>query len=677
MAVLLARFLLKGALPVAALLAAPSAWAPSRAQVPATTLDPVTVSATRTPHEVDEVPASVRVIGPEEIERRVPRTVNDVFGDTPGVEITGGPRRSALDVNIRGFDGQRVVTTIDGARQNFDAGHKGRFFIDPDLLKQVEILKGPASSLYGSGAIGGVVALRTKDASDFLEPGETAAMRGKYGYSSVRREPLYSVTGAVRPEKGIDILGNFAYRNSGSLRQGGDRELGDSREQLHSGLLKMSVEPGNGHRVFGSFNLLNEHGPVPSNAESVVNGTDVFRMDRRTEQETFTAGYSFESKDSPLVAPTVTLYRNQIYVRENRLQSTARLDETNLATSGFDLRNASRLGDLGLGDHTLTYGAEYYADSQQGIRNGAARPGYPGANNFVTGFYFQDEIVLGAFSIIPGARFDNYQLQSDASSTKNDESRLSPRLGTVWRTTPWLNLFASYAEAFRAPSLTETYISGTHFPGNTFINNANLRPETTKTVEAGARLRFGDVFAARDSLRFRASAFYTKADDYIDLFIVGANAQYQNISKAKLDGFEAETLYDAQRVFGSFGFAKVTGENRSGAEARALNSLQGDRFTATAGGKAPEWDLLFGARSQVVLEQNNVDPSMFDNVQPTGGYAVHGLFASWQPSQEGLRGLRIDGGVDNMFDKAYRRHQSSLYQEGRDFYGAVSYTVKF
>ncbi len=673
MAVSLSR-LLKSGLPAAALLAASPAWA----QVPATTLDPVTVTATKTPHQVDEVPASVKVIGPEEIERRVPRSVNDVLGDVPGVDLSGGPRRSGLDVNIRGFDGQRVVTTIDGARQNFDAGHKGRFFIDPDLLKQVEILKGPASTLYGSGAIGGVVAMRTKDASDFLEAGETAALRGKYGYSSVRREPLYSVTGAARPQKGIDALGNFTYRNSGSLRQGGDRELGDSREQLHSGLLKMGLAPGNGHRVFASYHMLNEHGPTPSNANSVFNGTDVFRMDRRTEQGTGTFGYAFESADSPYLAPTVTVYRNQLYVRENRLDNaTPRLDETNLATSGFDLRNTSRLGDLGLGSHTLTYGTEYYADSQQGIRNGAARPGYPGANNFVTGFYVQDEIVLGAFSIIPGARYDSYQLQSDASSTKNDESRLSPRLGTVWRTTPWLNLFVSYAEAFRTPSLTEMFISGTHFPGNTFINNPNLKPETTKTAEAGARLRFGDVFTARDSLRFRTSAFHTKAEDYIDLFIVGANAQYQNISKAKIDGLEAEALYDTPRFFGGTGASLIRGENRSTPRDRALNSIQGDKFTLTGGAKAPELDLLYGFRSQFVLEQNNVDPTMFDTAQRTGGYAVHGLFVSWQPSSERLRGFRLDGGIDNIFDKAYRRHLSSIYQEGRDLYGAVSYTMKF
>ncbi len=663
----------RAALPALALFAA----APALAQAPAATpLDPVTVTATKTPHRVDEVPASVTVIGTEEIERRVPATLNDVFGDVPGVELTGGPRRSAMDVNIRGFGGQRVVTTIDGARQNFDAGHKGRFFIDPDLLKQVEVLKGPASTLYGSGAIGGVIAMRTKDASDFLDPGETTAVRGKYGYSSAAREPLYSTTAAHRPAPGIDVLGNLTYRFSGTLQQGGDRELADSKERLAAGLFKVGIDPGNGHRVNFGHHLLNEHGNVPSNAESAVNGTDVFRMDRRTEQTTTSFGYGFESPDATWFAPNVTVYRNETYVRENRLDNaTPRLDETNLATSGVDLRNTSRLGDLGFGSHTLTYGFEYFADSQQGRRNSVARPGYPGANSFVSGIYVQDEIALGDFSIIPGFRYDSYELSSDASSRTNEESRLSPRLGGVWRAVPWLNLFASYAEAFRTPSLTEMFISGSHFPGNTFVNNPNLKPETVKTVETGARLRFNDVFVNRDSVRFRGSVFHTKAEDYIDLFLVGATAQYQNIAKARLKGTEAEALYDTPRLFAGLGFSAVRGQNDT--NARPLNSVQGDRLTLTAGAKVPDWDLVYGVRSQFVARQEQVDPTMFATAQPTGGYMLHGVFASWQPSDEKFRGFRVDGGVANIFDKAYRRHLSSLYEEGRDFYGAVSYTVKF
>ncbi|MBI3708752.1 MAG: TonB-dependent receptor plug domain-containing protein, partial [Proteobacteria bacterium] len=197
-------------------------------------LDPVTTTATKSERRVDDVANSVDVIGAEEIERRVPLKVDDLIRDLPGVDMSGGPRRAGQDISIRGFGGQRVVTTIDGARQDFDAGHKGRIFIDPDLLKQVEVLKGPASALHGSGAIGGVLALSTKDAGDFLDPGETYGVRGKVGYSSAYREPLYSATHFGRPLPQFDYLANLNYRFGGTIRQGGGRELENSADDLHS-----------------------------------------------------------------------------------------------------------------------------------------------------------------------------------------------------------------------------------------------------------------------------------------------------------------------------------------------------------------------------------------------------------------------------------------------------------
>ncbi|MFX4377517.1 TonB-dependent receptor plug domain-containing protein, partial [Acinetobacter baumannii] len=79
----------------------------------------------------------VDVVGQEELERKQPVNLEDILRDIPGVSAAGGSRAAAQTPNIRGFGGQRVVTTIDGARQNFDAGHKGGVFIEPDMLKQV------------------------------------------------------------------------------------------------------------------------------------------------------------------------------------------------------------------------------------------------------------------------------------------------------------------------------------------------------------------------------------------------------------------------------------------------------------------------------------------------------------------------------------------------------------
>jgi outer membrane receptor protein involved in Fe transport len=90
-----------------------------------------------------EVPASVSFIGPERIESEEPQSIGDLLEELPNVEVVSGPRRIGETANIRGFDEERIVTTVDGARQNFNIGHQGRVFIEPDLLKQVEVYRAP------------------------------------------------------------------------------------------------------------------------------------------------------------------------------------------------------------------------------------------------------------------------------------------------------------------------------------------------------------------------------------------------------------------------------------------------------------------------------------------------------------------------------------------------------
>ena len=87
----------------------------------------------------------------------------DLLEFTPGVEVDGGPRRNGQTVSIRGFDDEAIITMIDGRRQNFEAAHDGRFYIDPSLLKSVEIVKGSSSAIYGGGAIGDTLKYQRKE----------------------------------------------------------------------------------------------------------------------------------------------------------------------------------------------------------------------------------------------------------------------------------------------------------------------------------------------------------------------------------------------------------------------------------------------------------------------------------------------------------------------------------
>src|SRR5699024_4251275 len=131
-------------------------------------LEEVTVTATRTKRKVSEVPESISIVDTEQIRTRQAADIGDVLRYLPNVELEGGPRNLGVNPVIRGMGDDRILILLDGARQDFNRGHDARIFIDPSLLKQVEVMRGPASAVWGSGALGGVMSFTTLDATDLL-----------------------------------------------------------------------------------------------------------------------------------------------------------------------------------------------------------------------------------------------------------------------------------------------------------------------------------------------------------------------------------------------------------------------------------------------------------------------------------------------------------------------------
>ncbi|TVS10054.1 MAG: TonB-dependent receptor, partial [Wenzhouxiangella sp.] len=147
-------------------------------------MDTILVTIGRVLQPEQQVIAPVSIIGREEIELRQAGDLGDLLSGIPGVTSSQGPRPEALVPNIRGLGEGRVVMRIDGARQNMAIRHRAQTLIDPALLERVEILRGPASSLYGSGATGGVILFETLDADGFLDPGHDFGGQARLGYQS-------------------------------------------------------------------------------------------------------------------------------------------------------------------------------------------------------------------------------------------------------------------------------------------------------------------------------------------------------------------------------------------------------------------------------------------------------------------------------------------------------------
>ena len=179
-----------------------------RAAGGAITLQQMTISATRQEQAVDSVPSTVTVHDREELDRQNVNTIRELVRYEPGVSVGGaGTRSSNAGYNIRGIDGDRILTQVDGVEvpDNFFNGPYAktrRNYVDPEIVKRVEILRGPASALYGSSAIGGAVSYFTLDPDDIIKPGQDVGARLKTGYSSADESWLTSGT-VAGPRTGL------------------------------------------------------------------------------------------------------------------------------------------------------------------------------------------------------------------------------------------------------------------------------------------------------------------------------------------------------------------------------------------------------------------------------------------------------------------------------------------
>ncbi|AIR89658.1 TonB-dependent receptor [Pseudomonas cremoricolorata] len=181
-------------------------------------LQQLTVSATRSAQDVSQVPSTVSVKTREQLDRDNVNSIADLARYEPGVSVSGIGQRSGLNgYNIRGIDGERVLTQIDGVAipDSFFFGpyaQTQRNYVDPEIIKRVEILRGPASVLYGSNAIGGAVSYFTLDPQDIIKPGKDVGARLKTGYSSADESWLTSATVAGRQGQ-FDGLLHLSQRN--------------------------------------------------------------------------------------------------------------------------------------------------------------------------------------------------------------------------------------------------------------------------------------------------------------------------------------------------------------------------------------------------------------------------------------------------------------------------------
>ncbi|MHA7835160.1 MAG: TonB-dependent receptor domain-containing protein, partial [Algiphilus sp.] len=421
----------------------------------AAALDDVVVTISRREQLQSEAVAPISVVDRPSIEQGQMRDLEDLFEDIPGVTISGGPRRDALMPTIRGLTDGRVVVRIDGARQNLQIRHRGQTFLDPNLLQRVEVLRGPASTLFGSGAIGGVVDFRTRDPLQLLEGDARFGGRALLGYQSNADEGIGALTLAARSGD-VGLLGSVTRSQSDDFEDGDGVVEPFSATDTVSGLLKASWQPQGPHRLTASY--LDYADDSPSRVTADRPRGDAVR--RLTRQRTGTLQYAFAPAASRLWDLDATLYQTDLSL-DGRERDSGDRNVSELRTTGLDIFNVSSVVLAGI-NHQFSYGVELYRDEQTGRENGQPDPGFASSEQRTFGMFLQDRMLLGeALALTLGARFDRIRQSAERDGTEISRfNEWSPQATLSYRLFKGLRAYVSYAEAFRAPKLRELFVAG-------------------------------------------------------------------------------------------------------------------------------------------------------------------------------------------------------------------------
>jgi len=544
----------------------------------------IVVSATRIPISVEEAPATVSVKTDEEIADELVTDIRDLVRFEPGVSVQRQPARfnAALGATgrsgnsgftIRGIGGNRVLMQVDGVRVPdgfaFGAQDAGRGdYVDLGLIKSVEILRGPASALYGSDGLAGAVSFITSDPADILGAGDNVGGLLRTAYSSADNE--FSETAILAARNGDwSAMAAYTRRDYNELENqgivggnGAARTIANPQDgQSNAALARIVYDPASGHklRLTGEYldtRLFTEGLTGRSATVELLEAVDT------GERKRVSLDWSWEGEGVIDFARAAVYWQDGEDVQftdENRTPAAdrERLNTFENQVYGFaaDARSDFTTGIIG---HRIVLGGDLSQTRQRGLRDGVVPPAgevfptraFPSTDFLRGGLFVGDEISLadGRLMLYPAVRLDWYDLSPEDdpllpafAGASQSGSHLSPKFGAVLKLTEEVRLFGNFATGFKAPEPGQVNQFFENFAfGYTSRPNPNLGPETSESFEGG--VRFGSGGISVDLTAFSASY-----EDFISQEVVSggftpadpAIYQYINLDSVKVEGFEA------------------------------------------------------------------------------------------------------------------------------------------
>lgn len=679
----------------------------------------------------------------DELDRKQITSIEDLGRVAePGVNFN----RSTGAVNIRGLEGSRVLTTIDGIPLPYlsDATRSASGGVDTvnfSSLSAVDVMRGADSSRAGGGSLGGVLAYRTLEPEDLIGEGKDWGGIAKATYDSADK----SWRGAVAVAKKID---HTSVLFQGSYAKGNERQTngsiggyGTTRTEANPSdfdennlLFKLRQELAGGHTIGITLERYRKDRDTDLMTNQTLTGNyrpGGYNTQKDSDRDRVSIDYKFESEDKDSFIDTMwaSLYYQKTRTLDGYTgyRSTSVIGpigrENTTDEKDFGLIGAAQKSvEIGGYNHLFTFGFDLATLTSEQYSSGYDRCGakpasgvYAGAlaacNNLHTnqadtpkvdgnriGFYLDDEISIGetGLRVTPGLRFDwvRYEPQMTDAFARNaskpslpgsfEDTAVSPKVRLAYDLAPNVELFGQWAMGFRAPTTGELYsrfgASGTYLR----MGNPDLDSETSNGFELGANL--GD-----ESFGGRVNLFYNRYKNFIDTrsltsaeasamglnlndYRQGGITSYQNISRAEIYGVEvsAHKVFDNGVRIGT-GLSAMKGNDLS--NDTFLRSVAPMKAVASLGYDTETWGV--GVDVIGVAASRN-DDGKGGTYFKTPGYGVVDLTAWWEPEQ--VKGLRINAGVYNVFDRTYYDYSSvrtnSPTAQAREFYSEPGRTFK-
>lgn len=554
----------------------------------------VTVTATRTKKDTFETPKPVSVVNRQKIQEKAPNTVTDLLKELPGVDVNGVGASQARPV-VRGFRGQRILLLQDGIRMNNSRRQQDfggiTSMVDVDEVDRVEVVRGPASVLYGSDAIGGVVNMITR-IPDY-QPG-SSSLHGNIGlrFSSADKQGKYHANFNGN-------IGKFGYMFGGSFRKAGDynasagtfgnitldeevrvNDTGVSDNNINVMLSynlsqqdQVSLKFENYHAMDAGFGFVEPDLYDPGSPRIQINYPDQKVSKLTFKYVNHTLGFAL----ADLVSLTAYSQSNQRTLGMNIFipfgipglpSAGLMLDSKNFSdvdTFGFRLEL-----NKGFNNHVITYGVDFFNDrsnnsdssTQMVVGFGPPHPEIdntpqvPNATYRSFGAFIQDDIALfKRTSLILGLRYQSVNAKTkDTAGLEglplfdSTDQTVVGAANFIYAVTDQLRLVFSVGRGFRSPNLIERFYNGVTPEGSAFQErNTELKAETSLNFDVGFKYRNRGVFleatyfnnTIKDGIRI------TETDRVIQ---VGENQvltiwKNDNIDKLRMQGVEASAKF--------------------------------------------------------------------------------------------------------------------------------------